>query len=89
MRSVLGGDNKNEMQDSDLDGCDVEQEGEEELRKKKKKRKKEAWPMQSRRWGRHDLGWLKLGVGLLVELRLVRGLEPRDEVSFEIPLDRV
>ena len=36
MRSVLGGDNKNEMQGSDLDGCDVEQEGEEELRKKKK-----------------------------------------------------
>ena len=37
MRSVLGGDNENEMQGSDLDGCDVEQEGEEELRKKKKK----------------------------------------------------
>ena len=36
MRSVLGGDNENEMQGSDLDGCDVEQEGEEELRKKKK-----------------------------------------------------
>ena len=40
MRSVLGGDNENEMQGSDLDGCDVEQEGEEELRKKKKKRRK-------------------------------------------------
>ena len=87
MRSVLGGDNENEMQGSDLDGCDVEQEGEEELRKKKKK--KEAWPVQSRRWGRHDLGWLKLGVGLWVELRLVRGLEPKAEVSFEIPSDRV
>ena len=37
MRSVLGGDNENEMQGSNLDGCDVEQEGEEELRKKKKK----------------------------------------------------
>ena len=40
MRSVLGGDNENEMQGSDLDGCDVEQEGEEELRKKKKNRRK-------------------------------------------------
>ena len=88
MRSVLGGDNENEMQGSDLDGCDVEQEGEEELRKKKKKNK-EAWPVQSRQWGRHDLGWLKLGVRLWVELRLVRGLEPRVEVTFEIPSDRV
>ena len=56
---------------------------------KKKKKKKEAWPVQSRQWGRHDLGWLKLGVRLWVELRLVRGLESRAEVTFEIPSDRV
>ena len=34
-RSVLGGDNENEMQCSDLDGGDVEQEGEEERKKRK------------------------------------------------------
>ena len=48
MRSVLGGDNENEMQGSDLDGCDVKQEGEEELRKKKKKKR--------RKLGRCNLG---------------------------------
>ena len=38
MRSVLGGDDENEMQGSDLDGSNIEQEGEEELRKKREKR---------------------------------------------------
>ena len=34
-RSVLGGDDENEMQCFDLDGDDVEQEGEEERKKRK------------------------------------------------------
>ena len=34
-RSVLGGDDENEMQCFDLDGDDIEQEGEEERKKRK------------------------------------------------------
>ena len=51
-RSVLGGDNENKMQGSDLNGGDVE----EEERKKRKLGRRVIWAM-----GRHDLGWLKLG----------------------------
>ena len=47
MRSVLGGDEENEMQDSDLDGGNVE----EEERKKKKLGWRVIWTV-----GRHDLG---------------------------------
>ena len=39
-RLVLGGDDENEMQGSNLDGSDVKQEGEEELRKKREKKKR-------------------------------------------------
>ena len=35
-RSILGGDDKNEMQGFDLDGGDAEEE--------ERKKKKEAWP---------------------------------------------
>jgi len=71
MRSVLGGDDENEMQGSNLDGSDVKQEGEEELRKKREKKGSlaGAW---SGRWGdviwavgRHDLSWPELGWGEL------------------------
>ena len=51
-RSVLGGDDDNKMQGSDLNGGDVE----EEERKKRKLGQRVIWAM-----GRHDLGWLELG----------------------------
>ena len=51
-RSVLGGDDDNKMQGSDLNGGDVE----EEERKKRKLGQRVIWAM-----GWHDLGWLELG----------------------------
>ena len=50
--SVLGGDDENKMQDSDLDGGDVE----EEEGKKRKLGRRVIWAM-----GRHNLGWPELG----------------------------
>ena len=47
MRSVLGGDDENEMQGFDLDGGDVE----EEERKKRKLGRRVMWAV-----GQHDLG---------------------------------
>ena len=51
-RSILGGDDKNEMQGSNLDGGDVK----EEERKKWKLGWSVIWAV-----GRRDLGWLELG----------------------------